>query len=359
MGYEDLRAEIEQARADETKAKAQIYTLRGKKGLQAMAAAMGEELPPHLSSSHSTIFEDPEDSPQIQELRRQLALLKDMEAQQRNQIEQLKEKKAARLARAEQEKERENAAAAASAMEIPRVQNTSSSSNFGGITLDKEPEQPVSNISLNKSPTPNNPPPKDSGVILEKNESQPLPPTPVPQPVEQQRSMPPAASASPSTPKTPLVKGKSGKLTVGPPANVSVKVLNASWDSGSVKSKKNNKVYTIQVTIDDVTWKIIRGDDALCELAKRLVKSKAEGSPLPPLVKKVVKRDQQGELGSSVETYLNQIQTKVAFGPKNSKTKAAYLKFFAPFSSRDEGMGNYPGGTADPEGWFIWKLGLA
>merc|ERR1711862_662048 len=223
---EDLRAEIEQARADETKAKAQIYTLRGKKGLQAMAAAMGEELPPHLSSSHSTIFEDPEDSPQI---------------------EQLRKKKAARLARAEQEKERENAAAA-SAMEIPRVQNTSSSSNFGGITLDKEPEQPVSNISLNKSPTPNNPPPKDSGVILEKNESQPLPPTPVPQPVEQQRSMPPAASASPSTPKTPLVKGKSGKLTVGPPANVTVKVLNASWDSGSVKSKKNNRVYTIQVT---------------------------------------------------------------------------------------------------------------
>merc|ERR1739848_928182 len=138
-----------------------------------------------------------------------------------------------------------------------RVQNTSSSSNFGGITLDKEPEQPVSNISLNKSPTPNNPPPKDSGVILEKNESQPLPPTPVPQPVEQQRSMPPAASASPSTPKTPLVKGKSGKLTVGPP--------------------------------DDVTWKMIRGDDALCELAKRLVKSKAEGSPLPPLVKNLLK----------------------------------------------------------------------
>jgi len=206
-----------------------------------MAAAMGEELPPQLSSSHSTIFEDPEDSPQIQELRRQLALLKDMEAQQRAQIEQLKEKKVARLARAQQEKEKENASV--SAMEIPRVENTSSSSNFGGITLDKEPEQPVSNITLNKSPTPNNPPPtKKSGVILEKNETQPLPPTPAPQPVEQQRSMPPAASASPSTPKTPLVKGKSGKLTVGPPANVTVKVLNASWDSGSVKSKKNNKV---------------------------------------------------------------------------------------------------------------------
>ena len=71
-----------------------------------------------------------------------------------------------------------------------------------------------------------------------------------------------------------------------------------------------------------------------------------------------MKRDQQGELATSVENYLNQIQTSIVFGPKKDKTKAAFLKFFAPFSSRDEGMGNFPGGTGDPESWFIWKLGL-
>eukprot|EP01023_Acetabularia_acetabulum_P045416 TRINITY_DN4604_c0_g1_i1.p2 TRINITY_DN4604_c0_g1~~TRINITY_DN4604_c0_g1_i1.p2 ORF type:complete len:215 (-),score=35.24 TRINITY_DN4604_c0_g1_i1:568-1212(-) len=90
-----LRAEIQRARAAETKAKAQVYTLRGKKGLQAMAAAMGEEIPPQLASSTSTVYEDPEDSPQIQELRRQIALLKEMEEQQRQQIEELKAKKEA------------------------------------------------------------------------------------------------------------------------------------------------------------------------------------------------------------------------------------------------------------------------
>jgi len=107
-----------------------------------------------------------------------------------------------------------------------------------------------------------------------------------------------------------------------------------------------------------VTWKIIRGDESLIELSKRLAKAKAEGSPLPPLVKKIVKQNQQGELAASVQTYLNQIQTSVAFAPKKDKTRGAFLKFFAPFTSRDEGMGNYPGGTSDPEGWFIWKLGL-
>ena len=89
-----------------------------------------------------------------------------------------------------------------------------------------------------------------------------------------------------------------------------------------------------------------------------MLKVKAEGSPLPSLVKKVVKREQQAELGTSVETYLNQIQTQVAFAPKKDKAKVAFLKFFAPFSARDEGMGNFPGGTGDVEGWYIWKLGL-
>merc|ERR1712063_231730 len=79
------------------KAKTQIYTLRGKKGLQAMAAAMGEELPPQLSSASSgTVYEDPEDSPQIQELRRQIAMIREMERQQHEQIAELKKAKAAR-----------------------------------------------------------------------------------------------------------------------------------------------------------------------------------------------------------------------------------------------------------------------
>merc|ERR1712137_221411 len=92
-----LREEIRQARAAEVKAKTQIYTLRGKKGLQAMAAAMGEELPPQLSSASSgTVYEDPEDSPQIQELRRQIAMIREMERQQHEQIAELKKAKVVR-----------------------------------------------------------------------------------------------------------------------------------------------------------------------------------------------------------------------------------------------------------------------
>lgn len=361
-----LRAEIQRARAAETKAKAQVYTLRGKKGLQAMAAAMGEDLPPQLASSTSTVYEDPEDSPQIQELRRQIALLKEMEEQQRQQIEELKAKKEARLARSASQQQQKP-------MELPRVDTNSQPSNIGGINIAKSPmpssqsnitvPQPVAQAPVASQPSYINSQ-QSSGISLQKQDTPSPTPSPVstpttPSPVVE-RSMPPASATTPvATPKTPVRKGKGGKLSMGAPAAMVVKVLNASWDSGSVKSKKNNKVYTIQVTMDSVTWKIIRGDDALVELSKRVSKCKAEGSPLPPLVKKVVKRDQQNELGASVETYLNQIQTQIVFDKKNSKTKAAYLKFFAPFSPRDEGMGNYPKGTSDVEGWFIWKLGLA
>ena len=98
--------------------------------------------------------------------------------------------------------------------------------------------------------------------------------------------------------------------------------------------------------MNSATWKIIRGDDAIVELSKKvffkfyfliktkikllfwkikkLSKYKAEGQPLPPLVKKVVKREQQSEL-----------------------------------ATRDEGQGNFPGPITDVEAWFLWKLGLA
>jgi hypothetical protein len=88
-----------------------------------------------------------------------------------------------------------------------------------------------------------------------------------------------------------------------------------------------------------------------------MLKEKAEGVPLPALTKKTAKREQQAELGTAVEEYLNKIVTSAVFGPKKDKAKASYLKFFAPFSPRDEGMGNFTGGS-DAEGWFLWKLGL-
>jgi len=167
------------------------------------------------------------------------------------------------------------------------------------------------------------------------------------------------SASSPQRSGSSLVrKGGKEKVVMDAPISMVNKVLNASWDSGAAKSKKNNKVYTIQVTINNTTWKIIRGDDALAELSKRLIKEKAEGVPLPPLVKKVVKREQQGELATTVEEYLNKINNSVVFAPKKDKAKQGFLKFFAPFSARDEGMGNFPGGTSDPEAWFLWKLGL-
>jgi len=352
-----LRAEIQKARQAETKAKTQIYTLRGKKGLQAMAAAMGEELPPQLAET--PIYDDPEDSPQIQELRRQIALIREMERQQHEQIAELRRKKV------------ELESGSNSMVEMPRVASATVTDNniavqqasASGISLQK-PAEPASNAvpayanfekqpSAAAAPAPatRGPPPaaapSGGSHVAAFNQSSTI-----------VSAAPVSSSPAPSAMKSPRKKGKNGKVQMQAPDSLMTKVLNASWDSGAVKSKKSNKVYTIQVTMNAVTWKIIRGDDMLVELAKRLSKSKAEGTSLPPLVKKVVKRDQQGELATSVENYLNQIQTSIVFGPKKDKTKAAFLKFFAPFSSRDEGMGNFPGGTGDPESWFIWKLGL-
>ena len=90
-----------------------------------------------------------------------------------------------------------------------------------------------------------------------------------------------------------------------------------------------------------------------------MAKYKGEGQPLPPLVKKVVKREQQNELATSVEQYFNALAFQGIFNNKKESPKLYFMKFFAPFSPRDEGQGNYPGPITDVEAWFIWKLGLA
>merc|ERR1712137_398626 len=358
-----LREEIRQAREAEVKAKTQIYTLRGKKGLQAMAAAMGEELPPQLSSASSgTVYEDPEDSPQIQELRRQIAMIREMERQQHEQINELKKAKVVR------EGGVAPATPPAAMTSIPRMPSYTQYEETPAVVeevraipmVQAQTTKPVnlpSYASFPSQPEPVAEAPK------------PAPPS-HPEPVAATPAVTPAPShvdafqqaesaSSPQRSGSSLVrKGGKEKVVMDAPISMVNKVLNASWDSGAAKSKKNNKVYTIQVTINNTTWKIIRGDDALAELSKRLIKEKAEGVPLPPLVKKVVKREQQGELATTVEEYLNKINTQTVFGPKKDTAKQSFLKFFAPFSARDEGMGNFPGGTSDAEAWFLWKLGL-
>lgn len=254
MDENALRDEIKQSREAETKAKAQIYTLRGKKGLQAMAAAMGEEVPPQLMET-VPIYEDPEDSPQIQELRRQIALLREMEKQQLEQIEELKQRKS----------DREKHDSKPQLMEMPQVSNT----NFA------VQQASTSNISLEKKEAPTQPEktPSYADFSDEQNSrSVAQEPTKVPSyaqgvaapiTVEPSSNPPPSAVKAPSIEKLPqttaspsssgivsprskqssgIKKGKKDKVSMQAPESLETKVLNASWDSGAVKSKKTNKV---------------------------------------------------------------------------------------------------------------------
>merc|ERR1712137_445929 len=356
-----LREEIRQARAAEVKAKTQIYTLRGKKGLQAMAAAMGEELPPQLSSASSgTVYEDPEDSPQIQELRRQIAMIREMERQQHEQITELKKAKVMR----------EGGVAPATpppaVTSIPRMPSYAQYEETPAVVeevraipvVQAETAKPVTLTAESSKPSYASFPEDKAPVTPAEPAAAPAPEPAAPSHVDAFQKTEASNGPIKRSGSSVVRKGGKDKVVMDAPASMVNKVLNASWDSGAAKSKKNNKVYTIQVTINNTTWKIIRGDDAVCDLSKRLSKDKAEGVPLPPLVKKVVKREQQGELATTVEEYLNKINNSVVFAPKKDKAKQGFLKFFAPFSARDEGMGNFPGGTSDPEAWFLWKLGL-
>ena len=81
---------------------------------------------------------------------------------------------------------------------------------------------------------------------------------------------------------------------------------------------------------------------------------KAETVPYPSLAKKVIKPDQQGELSAALSQYLTAINLDIIF--KKDKYKQLYLKFFAPLSPRDEGMGNFPGNASEVESWYVWKL---
>lgn len=259
MDENSLRNEIKQAREAETKAKAQIYTLRGKKGLQAMAAAMGEDLPDHLMEK-AHIYEDPEDSPQIQELRRQIALIREMEKQQLDQIEELKRKKAERGAGNSQPQ----------LVEMPQVR---SSANF------EVQQASTSNIKLTKEPEVLPKVPSYADFPKEQPQQQKTPSyasfpnqgvaTPVSAPAAQQPPQQPAQPAQPAQPVQPVQipsnpsssgivsprsskpssstsskRGKKDKVSMQAPDSLEAKVLNASWDSGASKSKKTNKVCT-------------------------------------------------------------------------------------------------------------------
>jgi len=238
-----LRQEIQKARAAETKAKTQIYTLRGKKGLQAMAAAMGEELPPQLSET--SVYDDPEDSPQIQELRRQIALIREMEKQQREQIEELRRKKAEREARNSSPQQRDM-------VDMPRVHQASVGSTSS------LPVQQASSISLQKQesvPSYATPAPAPTPSYAQPvAPASPAPaPTPVAVPAVSPAASSPAVAISPRSAGSPLVsskgpgvtRGKGNKVTMLAPDSIDIKVLNCSWDSGASKSKKGNKVRII------------------------------------------------------------------------------------------------------------------
>lgn len=327
-----------------------------------MAAAMGEGLPPQLSTGSYELFEDPEQSPQIQELRRQIAQIREMEQQQLAEIKRLKESMALRKSEnALRDAVVQPASYTPEIIEQPRISLSKPEIIQAPVVFETVVQPPVvvqlpQVRSVQQMPVPDSPAPAPPVTA-----PSPVVPTLVNAPAPLQRTGPQEGSQvlSPRAQGSGIFGRKKTKAAaMGPPQSVEMKVLNASWDSGSSKSKKTNKVYTIQVSINGIVWKVIRNDENLAELSKRMGKLKAEGIAVPPITKKVVKRDQQKELATALETYLNQLNLQLVFGPKATKAKLAYMKFFGPFGPGDEGLGNFQGNVADQESWFMWKLGL-
>ncbi len=79
-----------------------------------------------------------------------------------------------------------------------------------------------------------------------------------------------------------------------------------------------------------------------------MAKSKAETNPIPPMIKKSLKKEQQDEFISQLDNYFNSINNSVVF--KREKSRLVYLRFVAPIGNKDDGFGSVNGG--DVEAWY-------
>ena len=299
---EQLKQFVAKAREAETKTKMQIYTIRGQKGL----AALKHSYVPDEDEPQPDIY-DIEKSPQIIELRRQIELMKEMEQAQLDEIERLKREKAIREAQPSLRESFTTGIIENPQFQIEQARELHIESSVAEYH-EMEVAMPVS-ITVPQFVSQAAPVPVTivSAPIIPNIQPVEIAQPPPGLPSHSQsmgdmispRNMLSNAFNSTSSGSTPninpqagsAIRNKKGKAKMPAPQAVVMRVLNASWDTGSSKSKKNNKVfllfflifqflfipekikkvYTIQVTINQTTWKIIRGDDALVELSKKVI----------------------------------------------------------------------------------------
>lgn len=338
-----LQEYINKAREAETKAKVQIYTMKGKKSLEILKQMEEEE------EEESTETDSYTNSSQLDELRRQIEHYKELERIEKENIERLKkERELQQLFHTIDNQQVETTRSTVEEINIPSV-STSSSDTSPNFLHEPAPipqviqppvvvEQPVIIPPVVQSP----PQPTSS------SSSSSLQPLVLPQ------SSPSLQSSSSASSADLLLSPRSRKgRAPETPSGYLVKVLSIQWDNAP-KSKKNNKIYTISFTMFGRSWKVVRSDENLVEFSKRMLKSKAEGTPIPLLTKKSIKKDQQQELISQLDAYFNSINLTTVF--KREKPRTIFLKFVGPSSVRDEGYGSIQG--TDYEGWYVSHMGL-